>query len=178
MRRSGIARRTGPRASPAPQGIPLAKFRLSVDMSTVVRSKRTSKCRDVLFETNIIAPTWPFMAIEGRFWPFSLLPINCGKSCSCTCVNDRFGRARARPPRTLSLHFCLAVHVKSCSIFWGGRYPWISLEDLVSQCAHVWTRPENSVSEYHYIRPYLFGGQNNEDDKNNTSINCAIINAL
>ena len=63
MRRPGIARRTGPRASPTPQGIPLAKFRPSVDMSTVVRSNRTSQCRDVLFETKMMAPTWAKQAV-------------------------------------------------------------------------------------------------------------------
>ena len=41
------ARRTGPMAPRGPQGIPFAKFDRSIDMSTVVPSKRRPQCREV-----------------------------------------------------------------------------------------------------------------------------------
>ena len=107
MPRPGIARRTGPVASWAPQGIPLAKFRPSVDMSTVVRSKRTSKCRDVLFETKFMAPTWPKQAVAAAA---AWLPRSRG-TCRAAWVAERTSwassdggrrpRAPLRPPMQL-----------------------------------------------------------------------------
>jgi hypothetical protein len=98
MRRPGIARRTGPRASPAPQGIPLAKFRPSVDKSTVVRSKRTSQCRDVLFETKMMAPTWAKQAVAAAA---AWLPRS-RRTCRAAWVAERTSRASSdggRRPR-------------------------------------------------------------------------------
>ena len=98
MRRPGIARRTGPRASPAPQGIPLAKFRPSIDMSTVARSKRTSQCQDVLFETKIMAPTWPKQAVAAAA---AWLPRS-RRTCRAAWVAERTSRASSdggRRPR-------------------------------------------------------------------------------
>ena len=77
---------------PAPQGIPLAKFRPSVDMSTVVRSKRTSQCRDVPFETKIIlAPTRPKQAVAAAAVRLS------GWAPACELLGPPSGRRVAAP---------------------------------------------------------------------------------
>ena len=67
-------------------------------MSTVVRSKRTSKCRDVLFETKFMAPTWPKQAVAAAA---AWLPRS-RRTCRAAWVAERTSRASSdggRRPR-------------------------------------------------------------------------------
>ena len=60
---SGIARRTGPRASPVPQGTPPARIRPSADKSTVVHVEESCSMSTCQSETNLGAICWRQMVV-------------------------------------------------------------------------------------------------------------------